>query len=168
MGFCIFNNAALLARLLADRGKRVCIVDWDVHHGNGTQDVFEAAPEIGFCSLHQHPLYPGTGFAHERGAGNVLNLPLPAGCGDAEYLAVFERSVLPWVAARKPDVLVVSAGFDAHRDDPLAGMELSSEAYGRFTEMLLGRPILGVLEGGYDLGALGESARAHVEALVRA
>ena len=166
MGFCIFNNAAVLARALRARGKRTCIVDWDVHHGNGTQDILWDDPEIGYLSLHQHPLYPGTGRPDETGAGNILNLPLPAGSGDTEYLRAFDDRVLPWIGERDPDIVIVSAGFDAHRNDPLAGMQLSSGAFGRFTEKLLGRPILGLLEGGYDLDGLAGSARAHVEALV--
>ncbi len=167
MGFCLFNNVAVLARFLA-RKKSVCIVDWDVHHGNGTQDIFLDDPEVGYCSLHQSPLYPGTGAADETGAGNILNLPMRAGLGDNEYLAAFDEAVVPWVNERDPDILLISAGFDAHRNDPLAGMRLSSGAFGEFTRKLLGRPILSVLEGGYDLEGLAGGVVAHVKALLEA
>ena len=168
MGFCLFNNVAVLARFLHAHGKSVCIVDWDVHHGNGTQDIFRDDATVGYCSLHQSPLYPGTGAASETGAGNILNIPLPSGMGDHGYLEVFDRRVVPWVSERDPDVLLISAGFDAHRDDPLAGMRLSSAAFGEFTRRLPGRPILSLLEGGYDLEGLAGGVQAHVQALVDA
>lgn len=166
MGFCLFNNMAVLARFLQARGEGVAILDWDVHHGNGTQDIFRDDPGIGYCSLHQSPLYPGTGRADETGAGNILNLPLPAGSGDQEYLRVFDQQVLPWIEERAPDLLLVSAGFDAHHDDPLAGMGLSSGVFGDFTRRLAGRPILSLLEGGYDLVGLSTSVREHLSALI--
>ncbi|MHC4817390.1 MAG: histone deacetylase family protein [Planctomycetota bacterium] len=166
MGFCLFNNVAVLARFLHAAGKRVGIVDWDVHHGNGTQDIFWNDPEIGYCSVHQFPFYPGTGAAHETGAGNILNVPLPAGSGSAEYRTAFEKKILPWLNTRAPDVVLVSAGFDAHARDPLAEMQLSADDFKTFTRMLLDRPLLSVLEGGYDLEGLAASARAHVEVLV--
>jgi len=168
MGFCLINNMAVLALYLKARGKRVAIVDWDVHHGNGTQDILWEEPEIGYCSLHQSPLYPGSGAASETGAGNILNLPLPAGCGDREYLTVFDDKVLPWLTQRDPEVVLISAGFDAHRRDPLAGMRLSSGAFGEFTTRLLRWPLLSLLEGGYDLEGLGESVHAHLQALIEA
>jgi len=168
MGFCLVNNVAVLARFLEGRGRRVAIVDWDVHHGNGTQDVFESVPEIGYCSLHQFPFYPGTGAREETGAGNVLNVPLTAGSGDADYLRAFDEDVLPWLDERKPDIVLVSAGFDAHANDPLAQMRLSSGVYGELTRKLLGRPLLSVLEGGYDLDGLADSVRAHLHVLVEA
>ncbi|MGH7163791.1 MAG: histone deacetylase family protein, partial [Planctomycetota bacterium] len=166
MGFCLLNNVAVLARALQHAGRRVAVVDWDVHHGNGTQDIFRDDAGVGFVSLHQSPLYPWSGTEEERGAGNVVNVPLAAGCGDAEYLAAFEAEVLPFLQERCPDVVLVSAGFDAHARDPLAQMELTSAAFGEFTRLLRGRPILSVLEGGYDLDALSSSVRAHVGALV--
>jgi len=167
MGFCLLGNVSILAYFLAERGKRVAIVDWDVHHGNGTQDILWDEPEIGFCSLHQWPLYPGTGRESETGAGNVLNLPMDPGSGDSEYGAVFDARVVPWLEERRPDVVLVSAGFDAHARDPLASQELSSEAFGEFTKKLARWPVLSVLEGGYDLTALEESVRAHLAALQR-
>jgi len=166
MGFCLLNNIAVLARFLHAHGRRVCIVDWDVHHGNGTQDIFGADPEIGYCSLHQFPFYPGSGAAQETGAGNLLNVPLPAGSGSAEYRAAFREQVLPWLDARAPDVVCVSAGFDAHLKDPLAQMRLTSDDFAAFTRMLLARPLLSVLEGGYHLEGLASSVRAHLEALI--
>ena len=168
MGFCLFNNVAVLARFLQARGKSVAIVDWDVHHGNGTQDIFENDPEVGYLSLHQRNHWPFTGHRHETGAGNIRNVPLPAGSGDAAYLRAFDDEVVPWVEERAPDVLLVSAGFDAHVRDPLASMGLSSEAFGAFTRKLLGRPMLSVLEGGYDLEGLAGGVREHVAALVEA
>ncbi|MCZ6572514.1 MAG: histone deacetylase [Planctomycetota bacterium] len=171
MGFCLLNNIAILARHLQERGKRVAILDWDVHHGNGTQEIFQDDPELLFVSLHQWPLWPGTGAAEERGAGNIVNIPLPAGSGDEVYLRAFEEQALPALCAHGPDVVLVSAGFDAHARDPLAGMQLSDEAFGTFTKRLLAevqRPVLSVLEGGYDLQALGGGARAHVQALLEA
>ena len=146
MGFCLLNNAAILARFLDRHGKSVCIVDWDVHHGNGTQEIFQSAPEVGYCSLHQWPLYPGTGAAAETGAGNLLNLPLPEGSDDVRYGAAFEDVVVPWIEERNPDVVVVSAGFDAHRLDPLGGMALPSDAFAAFTRRLARRPVLSVLD----------------------
>jgi acetoin utilization deacetylase AcuC-like enzyme len=165
MGFCLFNNVAVLARFLHANGKRVCIVDWDVHHGNGTQDIFWTDPEVGYCSLHQFPFYPGSGGPQETGAGNILNVPLSAGSGSAEYRAAFEERVLPWLDARAPDVVCVSAGFDAHARDPLAQMRLTADDFAAFTRMLLERPLLSVLEGGYDLEGLASSVRAHLEVL---
>jgi len=165
MGFCLFNNVAVLARALQRAGRRVAIVDWDVHHGNGTQEIFLEDPSLLFACLHQHPLYPGSGAEWETGAGNILNVPLPAGSGDAEYLEALRARVLPRLALHAPDVVLVSSGFDAHALDPLAQMRLTSEAYGEFTRLLRRWPILSLLEGGYDLLALAESSRAHVSAL---
>jgi acetoin utilization deacetylase AcuC-like enzyme len=167
MGFCLMGNISILAYALRAAGKRVAIVDWDVHHGNGTQDILWNEPEIGFLSLHQWPLYPGTGRESETGAGNIRNVPMPAGSGDAEYGEAFDSIVLPWLEQRSPDVVLVSAGFDAHARDPLASQELSSEAFGEFTEKLSRWPILSLLEGGYDLVALETAVRCHLEALQR-
>jgi acetoin utilization deacetylase AcuC-like enzyme len=166
MGFCLFNNVAVLARFLHGNGKRVCIVDWDVHHGNGTQDIFWTDPDVGYCSLHQFPFYPGTGADHETGAGNVLNIPLAARSGSAEYRAAFESRVRPWLDDRAPDVVCISAGFDAHARDPLAQMRLTDDDFAEFTRMLLDRPLLSLLEGGYDLEGLASSVRAHLEVLI--
>jgi len=172
MGFCLFNNIAVLACFLRAHGKRPVVVDWDVHHGNGTQDIFWNDRGVAYASLHQSPLYPGTGAADETGAGgagHVLNVPLPPGTTGAAFRAAFEERVVPWTKARDGDVLLVSAGFDAHRNDPLAQFGLNAEDYAELTRMLLGPglPVLSLLEGGYDLDALRESTRAHVRALLQ-
>jgi acetoin utilization deacetylase AcuC-like enzyme len=181
MGFCLFNNIALAARHLRDVAglERVAILDWDVHHGNGTQHLFQDDPTVFFASLHQWPLYPGTGAASERGIGAgigaTLNAPQPPGAGDREWLGALERDVLPAIEAFKPQFLLISAGFDAHARDPLAQTELSTSAYQRMTELVIdlaertcaGR-IVSLLEGGYDLVALAECAEAHVGALAGA
>jgi acetoin utilization deacetylase AcuC-like enzyme len=174
MGFCFFGSVAVAAKYALDfHGlKRVAIVDFDVHHGNGTQDLVEEDARILFCSSHQMPLYPGTGAAHETGVGNVVNVPLPDGCGGANFRAAWDAHVFPRLRALKPELLLISAGFDAHADDPLAGMELREEDFAWVTQKLCdvadehcsGR-VVSALEGGYDLEALGRSARAHVEVL---
>ena len=176
MGFCLFGNVALGAKYaIAHHGlSKVAIVDFDVHHGNGTQDLVEEDPNILFVSTHQSPLYPGTGAAHETGvANNVLNLPLPSGTGSAEYRRVFDTYVAPKVRAFSPELLIASAGFDAHVMDPLASLELTTEDFGWVTERLCnlaaelceGR-LVSNLEGGYDLDALAESTAAHVRVLM--
>ncbi len=180
MGFCLFNNVAIAAKHLRARGlERVAIVDWDVHHGNGTQHTFERDPSVFYASLHQFPHYPGTGAASERGIGDgrgtTLNCPLPAASGDREWLAAFEGSVLRELEVFRPQFVLVSAGFDAHRDDPLSGTRVSEDGFRRMTRGLIelarshanGR-IVSVLEGGYDLDSLARSAEAHVEELCRA
>ena len=174
MGFCFFGNVAIAAKHALDHHglKRVAIVDFDVHHGNGTQDLVEEDARILFCSTHQSPLYPGTGAAHETGVGNVLNVPLPDGTGSEAFRDVMERVVLPRVDAFAPELLLISAGFDAHMDDPLAGMNLTTEDFGWVTMKLCdladkhcnGR-VVSSLEGGYDLAALGASTAAHVKVL---
>ncbi|HEX5137547.1 MAG TPA: histone deacetylase [Planctomycetota bacterium] len=168
MGFCLFNNVAILARFLTSRGKRVAILDWDVHHGNGTQEVFEDDPSVRFLSLHQYPLWPMTGLREEKGAGNITNIPMPPASGDREYLLAFDREVVPWLEDGEPDALLISCGFDAHARDPLAQQRLSSEAFALFTKKVARQPVLSLLEGGYDLEALASSARAHVQALIAA
>ena len=174
MGFCFFGSVAVAAKhALEFHGlKRVAIVDFDVHHGNGTQDLLEEDDRILFCSSHQSPLWPGTGAAHETGVGNVLNVPLAVGAGSAAFRAAYEAQVFPRVEAFKPELLLISAGFDAHADDPLANMELVDEDFAWVTSRLCdladahcsGR-VVSALEGGYDLDALGRAARAHVEVL---
>jgi acetoin utilization deacetylase AcuC-like enzyme len=174
MGFCFFGSVAVAAKhALEFHGlKRVAILDFDVHHGNGTQDLVEDDSRILFCSSHQMPLYPGTGAAHETGVGNVVNVPLPDGCGSSKFRAAWEREVFPRVEAFKPELLLISAGFDAHADDPLAGMMLHEDDFAWITGKLCdladkhcsGR-VVSALEGGYDLEALGRSARAHVDVL---
>jgi acetoin utilization deacetylase AcuC-like enzyme len=174
MGFCFFGNVVVGARHALDHHglSRVAIVDFDVHHGNGTQDLVEDDPRILFCSSHQWPLYPGTGAAHETGCGNIVNLPLPEGTGSAAFRAAYEQHIFPRIDTFKPELLIVSAGFDAHRADPLAGLELEAGDFAWVTERLCdlaqahcaGR-VVSSLEGGYDLEALGASAAAHVRVL---
>lgn len=178
MGFCLFNNIALAAMHTLDQPgvERVAIIDWDVHHGNGTQSAFWSNPHVFFASVHQYPFYPGTGSATERGAGDglgtTLNVPLPAGCDDAVYLSVFDEQIMPAVAAFEPDVLLISAGFDAHNSDPLAMMRMTTAGFtglARRVNALAaascgGRLVL-VLEGGYNLNALGECVVAVLRAL---
>ena len=178
MGFCLFNNVAILARhLQRTHGvDKLAIVDWDVHHGNGTQHTFEEDPSVLYVSTHQYPFYPGTGAASEtgsgRGRGATLNCPLPAGTGDSDYEHVFAHRILPKLAAFAPEFVLVSAGFDAHQDDPLAELELSTACFGWMTERLLevadrhaGGRLLSVLEGGYDLAGLAACASTHVACL---
>lgn len=175
MGFCFFNNAAIAVRY-AQRTHgitRVAVVDFDVHHGNGTQDIFWDDASVLFCSTHQMPLYPGTGERSERGAsGNIINVPLMAGDGGTAFRAAMTAEILPALEAFKPELIVISAGFDAHRDDPLGGLNLTEEDFGRVTGELRelarrhasGR-LVSILEGGYDLDGLARSAAAHVAAL---
>jgi acetoin utilization deacetylase AcuC-like enzyme len=157
MGFCLFNNVAVAARH-ADAAlgvRRVAIVDIDVHHGNGTQALFTADPDVLYVSLHQWPFYPGTGGPDEQ-AENLLNVPLPAGSGDREYVAAFTSEVEPTVRRFEPELVLVSAGFDAHADDPLADMALSREGFGELARRsaALGPRVAAVLEGGYNVEML--------------
>ena len=178
MGFCLFNNVAVAARYLQDEHRlgRVLIVDWDVHHGNGTQHMFEDDDTVFYFSTHQYPFYPGTGSAREtgggRGAGFTLNYPMLAGSGDEEYLQVFREVLRPEIDRVQPEAILISAGFDAHRADPLAGMALTEKGYAGMTAILkeaaerhCGGRIISLLEGGYDLEALGASVEAHLRAL---
>ena len=179
MGFCLFNNVAIAAAHARALGaRRVAIVDYDVHHGNGTQHIFEADPTVLYVSTHQDPYYPGTGAVDEtgegEGAGATVNLPLEAGATDEDYRVVFGEVVLPVLRQFAPDLLLVSAGFDAHERDPLAGMRLTTGAFGAMTHQLRtvadeccdGRIAL-VTEGGYDLEALAASLDAVVQVLAR-
>ena len=179
MGFCLFNNVAIGARYAQRRHNltRVLIVDWDVHHGNGTQAIFYDDPSVLYCSTHQWPCYPGTGRRDETGqgpgAGFTMNAPLPAGAGDADVLRAFRDALLPKALAFKPNLVLISAGFDAHRDDPLAGLAVTEAGYAELTRLVRqvadaccrGR-VVSVLEGGYNLIALGRSVEAHLRALL--
>ena len=174
MGFCLFNSVAVAAaHALAVHGlQRVAIVDFDVHHGNGTQDIFRHDPRVLYASSHQMPLYPGTGAAGERGDGNIVNAPLAPGAGSTEFRAVWDGTLLPELEMFRPQLLLVSAGFDAHARDPLAQLQLAADDYAWLTRRLCqladrhaeGR-IVSALEGGYDLAALRECTAAHVAAL---
>ncbi|MDB5908314.1 MAG: Acetylspermidine deacetylase [Massilia sp.] len=176
MGFCIFNQAAIAAvhALQAHGLRRVAVADFDVHHGNGTQAAFFARPELFFASSHQSPLYPGTGDRSERGvAGNIVNVPLPPGCGSQLFRERIERDMLPALREFKPDFIIISAGFDAHRLDPLAGMNLEDDDYRWVTEKLMGIAdevcqgrIVSILEGGYSGEGLAGGTAAHVRALM--
>jgi acetoin utilization deacetylase AcuC-like enzyme len=169
MGFCLFNNIAVatLHALVKMGLSRILILDWDVHHGNGTQSIFEHDRRVCYVSLHEWPHYPGTGKASETGTGNLVNIPLPAGCGNTEYLRIIEGIVLPIARRFKPEIILISAGFDGHWSDPLASMKLSVGGYagiarlvfGLAKELCQGRLIL-TLEGGYSLDALAASAKA--------
>lgn len=173
MGFCLFSNAAIAAHhALAQPGiERVAILDWDVHHGNGTQAIVEQNARIAFCSLHQEaPCYPGTGFSEERGFyNNVLNLPMAAGSTLVAYQPAFENQVLPFLRQFQPDLLIVSAGYDANEADPLANVSLQPSDYGIFSQYCLGltRRVVFGLEGGYDFDALGASVVATIGACFR-
>ena len=178
MGFCLFNNVAIGA--LHARGvhgvKKIAVVDFDVHHGNGTQDIFEQDPNLLFLSTHQWGAYPGTGAAAEHGvANNIVNVPLPPGTGSEAWRAAMSGSVLPALRAFAPELILISAGFDAHAADPLAQMRLTTEDFAWGTARICevaaaccGGKIVSTLEGGYDLDALAQSAAAHVRALMAA
>ncbi len=179
MGFCLFNNVAIAADYAIEKKglDRVFIFDWDVHHGNGTQHSFYSKSNVYYSSVHQYPFYPGTGAAEETGTGDglgtTLNFPLRAFSRDEDYLALVKDKLIPEMFRFKPDLILLSAGFDAHEDDPLAQMEVSTECYGAMTEMIVaaageiceGR-LISMLEGGYDPDALAGSVHAHLKHLI--
>ena len=173
MGFCLFSSVAVAAREAQALGfERVAVVDFDVHHGNGTQAVFERDPSLFFASIHQQPLYPGTGDPDETGVGNVVNAAVPPDAPPELWRRLFEQRLMSAVDAFRPDLILVSAGFDAHRRDPLAHQRLEAQDFAWATKAIVevartccGGRIVSSLEGGYDLEALGRSAVAHVAAL---
>ncbi|MBI3815212.1 MAG: histone deacetylase [Nitrospinae bacterium] len=179
MGFCLFNNIAIGAKYAQERYgvKRVFIADWDLHHGNGTQNAFYNDPTVFYISTHRQYIFPGTGRANEIGEGDGkgfnMNIPLSVGQGDIEYVSIFEERIYPAIMKYKPDLIMLSAGFDAHSDDPLGDMNLTAEGFGRLTDIICkaadevckGR-IVSVLEGGYNLEALGESVVFHLKSLM--
>jgi acetoin utilization deacetylase AcuC-like enzyme len=168
MGFCVFSNAAIAANYALSHGaERVAILDWDVHHGNGTQAIVASNPNIFYCSLHEFPHYPGTGKPNEKGAfDNLLNIPMAAGSTIEKYAAQFETKVLPFLRRAQPDLLIISAGYDANAADPLSNIELQPEDYGTLTQYCLDitRSIVFGLEGGYDFDSLGRSVVATIGA----
>ena len=178
MGFCLFNNVGVIARYAQDVKKleKVFIFDWDVHHGNGTQHSFYKDSSVYYSSIHQYPFYPGTGGVDETGTGDGLgsnlNLPMRAYSCDTDYINAIEHKLIPVIQKFNPDLIIISAGFDAHENDPLAQINLSTECYGKMTQKLMevandvcdGR-ILSMLEGGYDYSALADSVQLHVETL---
>ena len=175
MGFCIYNNVAVGAHYLIEKYKfnKIAIIDFDVHHGNGTQDIFYDNEKVLYISTHQYPFYPGTGASNEKGKhGNILNIPLPAGTNTEEYMNAYEH-VLKKLKEFKPEFLLFSAGFDAHQDDPLAQFKLKSKDFYDITKRTLkvinksiNNKVVSILEGGYDLNALKESSEYHLKALL--
>ena len=173
-GFCFLNNAAVAARFLQSRYKikKVAIIDFDVHHGNGTQEIFYEDDTVLYGSIHQHPLFPGTGLEKETGVGNIFNAPIEAGTSSEAFLKIFKEKILVNVDHFKPEVIIISAGFDAHKRDPLATINLNSEDYFTMTQDIIeianrhskGR-VISFLEGGYDLLALSESIQSHFKGL---
>ena len=178
MGFCLFNNIAVAARHALDSlgAERVLIFDWDVHHGNGTGAIFRASREVLFASIHQWPFYPGTGPLRDAGSGAgegfSINLPVPGGSDESTWLSLLEHLIAPAGRQFEPDLVLVSAGYDAHRDDPVGGCRLETSSYAELARRVralgddLGAPVGAVLEGGYDLNALATSVAATMEALV--
>jgi acetoin utilization deacetylase AcuC-like enzyme len=177
MGFCLFNSVAIAARHAREKHgmERIAVVDFDVHHGNGTQAAFWQEKDLMYVSSHQYPYYPGTGAASETGEGNILNIPLAEGTGSAVFRDAMATRVFPALQDFKPELLLISAGFDSHADDPLAGLMLEDDDYGWITDEMLaiadqhcGGRLVSALEGGYDLDALGRSVAVHVQSLMKA
>jgi acetoin utilization deacetylase AcuC-like enzyme len=179
-GFCLFNNIAIAARYAQDTGlaEKILIIDWDVHHGNGTQQAFEEDDSVFYYSMHQYPFFPGSGAGTECGrgigTGFTLNRPLPGGTENSAYIEAFEADLGDIENQFKADLVLISAGFDAHRDDPMAGMRVTEEVFRRFTELTAGYAwrhcqgkILSILEGGYNLRALGDSVFAHLDCMIK-
>jgi len=179
MGFCLFNNIAIGARYLQERYKlnRILIIDWDVHHGNGTEEIFYHDPEVFYVSLHQYPHYPGTGSKEsagaEKGKGFNLNIPMQGGAGDSEYIKVFQEIIVPRLKDFKPELILISAGFDGHKDDPLSSTTLTEAGYRDMTRIIKEvaalyskNRIISVLEGGYNLLSLANSTHSHLESLM--
>ena len=173
-GFCFLNNAAVAARYLQSNYdiKKIAIIDFDVHHGNGTQEIFYNDNSVLYGSIHQHPLFPGTGLESEIGAGNIFNAPIEAGTSSEEFLRVFNEKILVNVERFEPEVIIISAGFDAHKRDPLATINLNSDDYFTMTQDIVGIAnrhskgrVISFLEGGYDLQALSESIQSHFKGL---
>ena len=174
MGFCFINNIAVTARYLQKKYKiyKIAILDFDVHHGNGTQEIFYKDETVAYGSIHQSPLFPGTGLETETGVGNIFNAPLKAGTEAREFIRIFEKKILRPIDKFKPEVILISAGFDAHFRDPLANINLESENYHEITKLIIelsnihsGGRVISFLEGGYDLLALSESIKQHLLAL---
>jgi acetoin utilization deacetylase AcuC-like enzyme len=177
MGFCLFNNVAIGARYSIQKYQldKVAIIDWDVHHGNGTQEIFYDLPEVYYFSLHQYPLYPGTGSENEKGESKgknyTLNFPLPAYTNGETYIKIFKERIIPELTSYKPQLVIISAGFDAHKDDPLANMLLVENDYSELTKIVKefasteNIPIISALEGGYNLNALAASVYDHLKIL---
>ena len=180
LGFCVFNNIAILARYLQNTYQlnKIAIIDWDVHHGNGTQHLFEEDPSVLYISTHQYPFYPGTGSYAEtgrgKGAGATLNCPVPAGTNDEDYRLIFKQTILPKLNDFKPEMVLISAGFDAHAADPLANINLNTNSYQWMTEQIMDIAhqfcedrIISLLEGGYNLDALPKCIATHLTTLNR-
>ena len=178
-GFCLFNNVAIGARYLQEEHnlEKILIIDWDIHHGDGTNYFFYEDPSVFYFSIHEYPFYPGTGAAYENGAGKgagyTMNVPVPFGTGVDEYMNIFQQKLKPAALKFKPDFVLISAGFDAHRDDPIGGITLTTNSYGQFTDIaqeIAGQTcqgrIVSLLEGGYDLRSLSESVLEHLERLM--
>ena len=169
-GFCFINNVAVTARYLQHKYKikKIAIIDFDVHHGNGTQEIFYQDRTVAYGSVHEHPLFPGTGLEEELGAGNIFNAPIASGTNGKDFIKIFEKKILLNIDKFKPEIILISAGFDAHKRDPLANINLESENYNQITRMIIeianihsqGR-VISFLEGGYDLLALSESVKEH-------